>query len=109
MKGTESGQQTKRKQKKGDEIRVIEKRREREGEREESGRKWVKASERTVWQCRGAGFFLLLFLELCAQPIQTFVETFARGGTSGLDVPMSLAERMQTKLVSNFGWGHGVG
>lgn len=42
-------------------------------------------------------------------PFKTLVETVTRGSTSGLDVPSSLTERVETELVGDLGGIHGVG
>lgn len=47
-------------------------------------------------------------LQLIGQPIETFVETVSAGGARGLDVPIAVAQRMQTELVGDFGRVHGV-
>lgn len=42
-------------------------------------------------------------------PFKTLVQTVTGRGASGLDVPSSLTERVQTKLVGDLGGVHGVG
>lgn len=41
-------------------------------------------------------------------PFETLVETVSRGGTSGLDVPSPLSERVKAELVGDLGSVHGV-
>lgn len=45
------------------------------------------------------------------QPIQSLVQTVSGGGTTGLNVPLTVAgtESVQSKFVSHFGSAHGVG
>jgi len=45
-------------------------------------------------------------LELVAQPVEPLVETVARGGTGGLNVPVSVPQAVQTQLVSDLGGVH---
>jgi hypothetical protein len=47
-------------------------------------------------------------LEGVCEPLKTFVETVTGGGASGLDVPGTLSERVETKLVGDFGGVHGI-
>jgi hypothetical protein len=58
-------------------------------------------------------------LKLLREPVKTFVQTLTIGGASGLkserrsvkkylDVPVALAERVETKLVSDLCGVHGV-
>jgi hypothetical protein len=51
----------------------------------------------------------LFVLEHVGEPVQTLIETITACGASGLDVPRTVAESMETELVGNLGNGHGVG
>jgi len=42
------------------------------------------------------------------QPVKTFIETITSGGTSGLNVPFPVGDRVKTKLVGNFADTHGI-
>ena len=42
-------------------------------------------------------------------PFETFIKTVTRGGASRLNVPSPLSQRVETKLVGDFGSIHGVG
>jgi hypothetical protein len=46
--------------------------------------------------------------ELGAQPIKTLVESLARGGASGLDMPGALAKSVELELVGCLGGREGV-
>jgi len=48
-------------------------------------------------------------LQLVAQPIQALVQTISRSCTSGLNVPVSVPEAVEPKLVCDLGCVHGVG
>jgi len=47
--------------------------------------------------------------ERVAQPFETFVKTVTRGSAGGLDVPSTLSETVETKLIGDFGGVHGIG
>ena len=47
--------------------------------------------------------------DVSGKPVQTLVETLAGGGAGGLDEPVTLADGVEAKLVSDLGGGHGVG
>lgn len=52
---------------------------------------------------------LAALLEVNGEPLETLVETVTGGSTGGLDVPLALAERVETELVRDVGGVHGVG
>lgn len=52
---------------------------------------------------------LAALLEVNGEPLETLVEAVTRGSTSGLDVPLALAERVEAELVGDVGRVHGVG
>jgi hypothetical protein len=43
-----------------------------------------------------------------SQPLQTLVQTISGGGARGLDVPRTLAEAVEAKLVGDLGSIHGI-
>lgn len=49
---------------------------------------------------------LLAVCNVRRQPVKTFVKPLAGGGAGGLDKPMTLSNRVQTKLVCDFCGGH---
>lgn len=51
----------------------------------------------------------LLVLQLIGQPIEALVESVPVGGAGGLDVPVTLAQGVQTQLVCDLRSVHGVG
>ena len=51
---------------------------------------------------------LFLVLELIGQPVEAFVETVAARGTCRLNVPVSVAQRVQAEFVRDFGRVHCV-
>ena len=51
---------------------------------------------------------LFLLLERRGKPVQTFVEPIASCGAASLDVPLSVTEAVETKLVGHFSGTHGV-
>merc|ERR1719251_363827 len=42
------------------------------------------------------------------EPIEAFVETVARGGAGGLNIPLPVAEVVQAQLLGDLGNGHRV-
>ena len=50
----------------------------------------------------------LLVLQLIGQPIEALVEAVPTGGAGGLDVPVAVAEGVQTQLVRDLGSVHGI-
>lgn len=48
-------------------------------------------------------------LKRATHPFKTLVETITGRGTRGLDIPGTLTQRVETKLVGDFGGVHGVG
>lgn len=48
------------------------------------------------------------FAKRVAQPFQTLVQTVTRGGAGALNVPGSLTETVEAKLVGDFGRIHGI-
>ena len=59
-----------------------------------------------VFVCDGD---LLAFLEGCAQPVQTLIETVAGGGAACLDVPLAVAQTVKAEFVGHLGCVHSVG
>jgi len=51
---------------------------------------------------------LLLVLQIRGQPVKTFVQSVTTGGTCRLDVPVTLAEGVETELVGDLSSIHGV-
>jgi hypothetical protein len=47
-------------------------------------------------------------LQRGGQPVQALVQPVASGSTAGLDVPLPVAQAMQTQLVSHLRGTHGV-
>ena len=58
-------------------------------------------SDRAVW-------LSLLVFELIGQPVQAFVQPVPTGGTGGLNVPVAVAQGMQTQLVCDLSSIHGI-
>jgi hypothetical protein len=52
--------------------------------------------------------FLTSLLQGGREPIKTFIETIPCGGTTSLDVPLSVTETMEAKLVSHLRSTHGI-
>ena len=52
---------------------------------------------------------LLSLLQSSRQPIQALVQAVAGGGATSLDVPLSVAEAVETQLIGHLGGTHGVG
>jgi len=46
--------------------------------------------------------------ERVAEPLETLVKPITRGSASGLDVPGTLSQTVQTKLIRNLGGVHGI-
>jgi len=46
--------------------------------------------------------------ERVAEPLETLVKSITRGSASGLDVPGTLSQTVQTKLIRNLGSVHGI-
>lgn len=55
-----------------------------------------------------AGSHLLLGLERRREPVKAFIEPIAGRGASGLNVPLSAAERVEAESLSHLGGAHGV-
>merc|ERR1711892_1528805 len=53
-------------------------------------------------------FLLTRILKLRRKPIESLVETIARGGTCCLCMPLALAEIVQAKLICDFGCVHSI-
>ena len=51
----------------------------------------------------------LFALESVGEPVETVEETVSGSSASGDDVPLAVAERLQTELLSNVSNSHGVG
>lgn len=51
----------------------------------------------------------LLVLELVRQPVQALVQPIAASSTRGLDVPVTVAQRVKAQLVSDLSGIHGIG
>lgn len=47
--------------------------------------------------------------QLAREPVQTLVEAISTGGTRSLDVPVTVAQGVQSQLVCDLGRVHGVG
>lgn len=51
---------------------------------------------------------LLDLAQLVGQPVEALVEAISLDGAGGLDVPLSISEALQSKLVSQLSSGHSV-
>jgi len=78
-------------------------------EREREKESWVYGARGTTAIC--ILFFLLLMTRLPeggGEPLETLIKTVARGGAGGLDVPGTLSQTVETKLVCDLSSIHGI-
>lgn len=52
--------------------------------------------------------FYLFARQSVGQPVKTLIETITSGGTSGLNVPFPVGDRVKTKFVGDFADTHGI-
>ena len=59
--------------------------------------------------CRAPSGAAGLVLDVGREPVQALEETLAARGARGLDIPLAVAQRVQTELVGHLRHRHGVG